>query len=264
MIEYNLTHTYRSAFLFVRTSTDGGDHGWSDIPTFRQNSPTGILDHFISTLVCDPQVSIYRAAVTLSSGGTELGAEIISNQPPFGNIPSAFPNLTFPLFFRGAIDTAVADDHTGQRIADVAEIAFLGDRMPPPALNPDPQIEAGPSDLAAINKNMNTYAQSAAKAYLSGDVSTDLHGELQEPPYSTLTRNATFQVEKIGLITSIPFFVYLSIIVGVLEICLLVLLFMVEPRELLLFNLETLKSMFKGLSVKLDQRVFPSELTSVV
>ncbi|KAJ3570496.1 hypothetical protein NP233_g4375 [Leucocoprinus birnbaumii] len=106
-----------------------------------------------------------------------------------------------------------------------------------------------PLDLGSINANLDKWLQSAAKAFLSGNISPSAREEYYAPVFTSMSTNATTQVQKLALVASRPFLVSLAILIVILEACLLRLLYVVDPREVKasLFNLETLLRVTRGI-----------------
>lgn len=153
---------------------------------FNLQAPSLDADYVATVLVCDPQFVVSRALVRLQNG--VLKAELMEHQRPIGNLhQDAVATLFSWVLLRAT--TPIGSKVSGVT-SDAASFIFLE----PSDDGLDAMI---PLDLAKINENMNAYTQSAAKAFLSGNVSPTITAELRHPTYLPLCKMVLYRSNEL-------------------------------------------------------------------
>jgi len=114
-----------------------------------------------SVLICDPQPQISGGHVRLDNDGTVN--VISSGQPPDGSFPSSAVNLIFLNALQGAVSEPETFEPTNL-VNTIAADMFM-------TSNPvewDDVQDIAPLDIPSINKNMDDFMSSAAKAFIDG------------------------------------------------------------------------------------------------
>lgn len=212
----------------------------SGIPSTFFNNPApndGFCDYVASILACNPQFKITSAEITLNNG--ELSAKTLMDQSLTGNLHQNSVATFFERVFNNPL--VPRGDGLCVPINDMGSFVFFS--------RPIGSTEyVAPLNLESINQNMQIYVQHAAKAFLSGNNSTNTTVELKNPTNSWMLTNATIQEQQLALTTSKSFFLCFAGVLGFLEISLLVLVMTIDPGTLMHFNLQTLQIVF-GLQV---------------
>lgn len=188
----------------------------------------------VTSLVCDPQIDVYTAEVTLDKG--VLHASRI-NHPTVGNID---PQPMLRNLFISTIIPSIASNFpdsiygiTSSTFSSVARLLlFCGEDSPC-------DTSFKPFPISTINNNMNRFFRSASKAVLDGYNGTipgvdtlSLHN------FNSFTTQANGQEEKMALVASRPFFICLALILTLVTLFLGTLYFLVKPECLVCFNLD--------------------------
>jgi hypothetical protein len=232
------------SFLFVgRNGTPPSylnleDLPWSLVPCNTTQNPT-YLDHFhidcnpllVSALMCDPQLEVLPAIINATTSSLE--ATTLSGDPTVKNIPTAAANTVFSTSLREAVSERSFSFEMGF-LSAVSFRLFL----PNLTFDMDGKVILKPLSLDKINQNMNNALASSAKAYLSG---YQPNGD--NPMFSSfamVNTSAEVQVQKMAVVGSKPFFVALSVTVGLLVTFLGTLVAMTRPDQLEGFDLENI------------------------
>ncbi|KAF5354795.1 hypothetical protein D9756_005769 [Leucocoprinus leucothites] len=185
-----------------------------------------------TSLLCDPQLRISPATVTLQTGS--LWADIHQGSPVVKNIPQEAANALFSqsLLFAASTREAYGDQSL---VNNIARILFLAD----PSFEYD-ENPAGikPLPIGEINQRMNRVLLSSAKAYLSGYRPND--NNLTFPSFEMIESDAIGQEQQFALVGSRPFLIALAVVVGGLVALLITLVTIVKVDELQTFDLENI------------------------
>ncbi|KAF9443596.1 hypothetical protein P691DRAFT_713076, partial [Macrolepiota fuliginosa MF-IS2] len=182
----------------------------------------------VTALVCDPQLKIVPATVTLTQGSLHA----TSRAPPLIN--NILPGAANTTFSEGLLEATGSVDPTTNWafVNTIARVLFLTD----PSLNYFDKPEGiKPLPLPQINQNMNKIMLSAAKAFLSGYKPTE-DSNLTSLDFDTISINATADEEQLALVGSIPFLIALGSVVGLLLSLLATLTAIVRVEELRTFD----------------------------
>ncbi|KAF9442407.1 hypothetical protein P691DRAFT_779430 [Macrolepiota fuliginosa MF-IS2] len=188
----------------------------------------------VTALVCDPQIDVYTAQVTLDKG---ILHAVRSDHPPVGNIDSR--KILRDLYISDLIPSLAYNfpdsiyGISSSMFSSVARLLLFCSEDSPC------NTSFKPFPIPEINNNMNRFFRSASKASLDGyngtrpDIDT-----LSIPNFNTFTTPAVGQADKMALVASKPFFVALIIIISLVTLSLGFLCFLIEPERLLCFNLD--------------------------
>jgi hypothetical protein len=228
-----------SAFFFEggNSTLNPMEMNLEDIPTVLISQGTdSILTHphlpyLVSTLICDPQMHLAPATVTISDG-FRLQAAVRSGPPVVKNIPVDAAKVVFS---ESLIVAVTSLDSYGDAILN---ILFLPDPFGVASF-----INPKPLSLDKINQNMNKMLMSSAKAYLSG-----YRSEGNDPTNSSFymaDTDATVEAQVLALTTSRPFLISLSVISCILAVLLSFLVIGGRVSELRTFDLENIVKILK-------------------
>lgn len=207
-----------------------------------------------SVLICDARPRTYTANVTvhvpvadsLTASSPYLVATETLPHPTVGNLDQSFIPILFDIGIFGA-PLIIPDSILGTSplLTTLTRLMFfcnLGDAC---------QGDLNPLPLKQIAQNMNRFFGSGVKAFLDG-YNGPLTGSqaLEMPDFKSFKTNVTIQ-ENIGLriVASRPF-VFASTAAFVCVVFLLVILiFLINPKHLKSFNLDTVDEIF-GLNAR--------------
>jgi len=150
-----------------------------------------------SVLICDPHLDITGGRVQLSSDGTI--AIIDSGRPVIGNIPPSAANLIFTNALQGAL-ISIEPLEISNGVNNVASIMFMANS----SVDWNSAQNIPTLDIATINKNMDIFMLSAAKAFLDGYRKA---GTSPTPTFDLTTISATGQEQRLALTTSKGLFI---------------------------------------------------------
>ncbi|KAF9443592.1 hypothetical protein P691DRAFT_713072 [Macrolepiota fuliginosa MF-IS2] len=231
------------AFLFIGSDTTVSDHVSLDLgdiptnllpPTFNLTDPTinNNQTSLVSSLVCNPQMHISPATVSLSEGS--LWASTHSDPSTINNVPTQAANAIFSeSLLQAASSTASFTD--GTLVNDIARALFLSY---PSFESPDKPNGVKPLPLDQINQKMNAILLSSAKAYLSGYRPDN--NNLSFPVFEMVDTDAMGEKQQLALVGTKPYLVALVVIVGVLALLLVALMTAVKVDQMRTFDLENI------------------------
>lgn len=183
-----------------------------NIPTTFVPSGVGItaaseifIGPLASVLICDPHLNISGGRVRLSKDGTVN--VIASGRPPIGNIASSAANLIFTTALQTAL-FAVEPLEINNFVNNVAAVMFMANS----SVDWNSARNIPPLDLATINKNVDTFMLSAAKAFLDGYRKS---GTAVTARFDLVTVPAIGQQERLALMTSKGLFITVVVVVGI-------------------------------------------------
>ena len=126
-----------------------------------RGSGINLVGPLASVLLCDAQPKISGGHVRLQNDGT---VNIISSgQPPDGSFPSTAANLIFSNAFRDAL-VEVQENEKLNFVNDVAASMFMTNI----SADWSHAQDIAPLDIPSINKNVDDFMSSAAKAFIDG------------------------------------------------------------------------------------------------
>ncbi|KAJ3559853.1 hypothetical protein NP233_g11162 [Leucocoprinus birnbaumii] len=189
-------------------------------------------DLLITTLICDPQLEISPATVTLQSGS--LWADVHSGSPNVNNIPPEAANAVFSqsLLFATSTREAYGDQSL---VNNIARLLFLTD--------PSFDYETAPAGIKplsvdGISRQMDRVLLSSAKAYLSGYRPDS--SNLTFPSFKMMNSSAEGEIQELVVAGSKPFLIALIVVVVVLIVLLIFLVSVVRTSQLQTFDLENI------------------------
>ncbi len=155
-----------------------------------------------SVLVCDPHLQISGGRASLAADGT---LRIISSgQPPTGNFPPSAAKLIFTNSFQVALVELVPLE-LNNIINNVASVMFMANS----SVDWNTAANIPPSDLATINKNLDAFMLSAAKAFIDGYRKT---GSSAAVSFDLKTIPATGKEQRLALTTSKGLFITVIVV----------------------------------------------------
>jgi len=206
--------TSTSAYLFIGGNSSFHDNTTSptarfainldDLPATYVEQGVGITAGIIrlvgplsSVLLCDPQPKISVGRVRLENDGTVN--VISSGQPPSGNFPSTSVNFIFSNAFQDALselETSEDENFVNTIAADMFMTNSFVDR------NSEEGI--APMEIPSINRNMDDFMSSAAKAFIDGyrESSTGV-----DPTFDLVFVPGLGEEQKLALTTSRKLFI---------------------------------------------------------
>jgi len=174
-------------------------------------SDTRLAGPLASVLLCDAQPKISGGRVRLENDGTVN--VISSGQPPDGSFPSTTANLIFSNAFQDAL--VELDFLEGYNLVNsVAAHMFMTDS----SVGWNNAHDIAPLDIPSINKNMNDYMSSAAKAFIDGYRQV---GTSTDPTFDLAPVPGLGEEQQLALTTSKELF----IVTVVLDVIITALLF---------------------------------------
>ncbi|XP_006457782.1 hypothetical protein AGABI2DRAFT_176384 [Agaricus bisporus var. bisporus H97] len=188
-----------------------------------------------SVLICDAHPEISGGRISISNNGT---LEVIrSGETPIGNIPRSTANLIFANVVQGALFTAAFA--TANAVNNFASIMFMANSS---TVDWNTARNIPPLDLPSINKNMDMFMHSAAKAYIDG---YRRKGKGTVVDYSLDTVPAMGQQQIYALSTSKRLFIATVALIGIATLLLLAIFKSTQKTERLPFDLN---NVFNALS----------------
>lgn len=189
-----------------------------------------------TALVCEPQIEVYTAEVTLNKGTLHA---VRIDHPPIGNMDSRFmlrnqfvssliPDLAynFPDSIHGI---------SSNTFSSVARLLLFC------AEDSTCDTSFRPFPIPTINENMNRFFRSASKAFLDGYNGTRPGVyTLSVPNFNTFTTKSVGQADEMALVASRPFFISLVVILALATLLLGILCLLLNPDHLLCFNLDNI------------------------
>ncbi|KAF9440640.1 hypothetical protein P691DRAFT_715523 [Macrolepiota fuliginosa MF-IS2] len=238
------------SFIFFGSSTQLGNPllvlNLEDQPnTLLPKNTTGLGNDdpmIVTALVCDPQLKIVPATVTLTRGSLHA----TPHTPPLIN--NILPGAANTTFSEGLLEATGSVDPTTNWafVNTIARVLFLTD----PSLNYFDKPEGiKPLPLPQINQNMNKIMLSAAKAFLSGYKPTE-DSNLTSLDFDTISTDATADEEQLALVGSKPFLIALGSVVGLLFALLATLTAIVKVEKLQTFDLESIAKIAKKVHIQ--------------
>ncbi|EKM82345.1 hypothetical protein AGABI1DRAFT_104370 [Agaricus bisporus var. burnettii JB137-S8] len=194
-----------------------------------------------SVLICDASPEISGGRIRITNDGTLK--VIASGQTPIGNIPRSAANL----IFTNAFQVALLETETLAKVNAVNNVASIMFMANSSTVDWNTARNIRPLDLPSINKNMDTFMLSAAKAYIDG---YRKNGTSVIVEFDSETVSAMGQKEELALSTSEGIFISTIVVFAIVTVLLLLLLFLrrlEKDREL-----ETPESPRGGECEKLD------------
>ena len=174
----DLMNTSTSTYLFIGGNSSFRGSAWSltefainldNLPAtyveqglgFTDGTGVQLIGPLASVLVCDPQPKISGGRVRLENNGTVN--VISSGQQPDGSFPSTAANLILSNAFQNALVELETDEYSNF-VNNVAADMFMTDTYV------DWQLaqNIAPLDIPSINKNVDDFMSSAAKAFIYG------------------------------------------------------------------------------------------------
>jgi len=168
-----------------------------------------------SVLLCDAQPKISGGRVRLENNGTVN--VISSGQPPDGSFPSSVANLIFSNAFQDAL-TDLETLETLNLVNNVAADIFMTNS----SVDWNSAQDIAPLDIPSINKNMDDFMSSAAKAFIDGYRNI---GASTEPIFDLMPVPALGEEQQLALTTSKELFIVTVVldVVTTILLCALVL-----------------------------------------
>ena len=164
-----------------------------------------------SVLLCDAQPKISGGRVRLENDGT---VNVISlGQPPDGSFPSTAANLIFSNALRDAISELEVNEVLNF-VNDVAAGMFMTNS----STDWSNAQDIAPFDIPSINKNVDAFMSSAAKAFIDGYRKI---GTSTEPTFDSVSVFGLGEEQRLALTTSKELF----IITVVLDVIITALLY---------------------------------------
>ncbi|KAJ3574322.1 hypothetical protein NP233_g1840 [Leucocoprinus birnbaumii] len=213
-----------------------------EFPTSFSGIPSGVQvsngSLIWAALTCDSHTSWTTAEITLRQNS--LFARVLPGSLPIRNVsPGVFGKIAnYPLAFlkdewsSGPIQLNNVHKDVFLRLKNATKDtrSFLD-------LSSSFKMQLEVLPLDDINRNINQYTLSGAKAFLDGTAPAP--GDLSA---LSLTMNQTVQVSfpVAAVVSSKPFLIALTIIIGVLSLLIATMLWIIRRTELCLFNLEHL------------------------
>lgn len=186
-----------------------------------------------AVLLCDSQYTTQRAEVTLQD--EQLNATLAEAPHLLGNFPDSAANSLFSQAFLNAF-APVLGDFIGAVVANTFTTS-----------HGDGNLTL--LSLPEINQNMNKAVQSAAKAYISGYTGFGGSQLGVVPSYTSFNQTAAVQDQQISLVSSPPFVVGLWVLYAFMVLLLAALLLASNLRETQLFDLQTMETIYRGMSI---------------
>ena len=152
-----------------------------------------------SVLLCDAQPRISGGRVRLQNDGT---VNIISSgQPPDGSFPSTAANLIFSNAFRDAL-VEVQENEKLNFVNDVAASMFMTNI----SADWSHAQDIAPLDIPSINKNVDDFMSSAAKAFIDGYRKVEANTN-PNPTFDSTSVLGLGEEQGLGLTTSEELFI---------------------------------------------------------
>ena len=164
-----------------------------------------------SVLLCDAQPRISGGRVRLENDGTVN--VISSGQPPDGSFPSNAANLIFSNAFRDAL-VEIQENEKLNFVNDVAASMFMTNI----SADWSHAQDIAPLDIPSINKNVDAFMSSAAKAFVDGYRKV---GTSADPTFDSVSVLGLGEEQRLALTTSKELF----IITVVLDVIITALLY---------------------------------------
>jgi len=124
-----------------------------------RGSDINLVGPLASVLLCDAQPKISGGHVRLENDGTVI--TISSGQPPDGSFPSTAANLIFSNAFQDALAEL---EMVANLVNNVAADMFMTNS----SVDWNTTQNIAPLDIPSINKNVDDFMSSAAKAFIDG------------------------------------------------------------------------------------------------
>jgi len=163
-----------------------------------------------SVLFCDAQPEISGGRVRLGNDGTVN--VISSGQPPDGSFPSIAANLIFSNAFRDAIAELELNEIVNL-VNDVAAGMFMTNS----STDWNHAQDIAPLDIPSINKNVDAFMSSAAKAFIDGYRKV---GTSVEPTFDSVAVLSSMEEQRLALTTSKELFI-ITVVLDVIVTALL-------------------------------------------
>lgn len=195
----------------------------------------------VVALICDPQLQVVPATITLSRGS--LHANVNTGSPVIGNV---LPEAAKTVFSQSLLEAVGSLDPTDQwsYVNAIARLLFLG---------PSPSgYGTVPVSLDQINKNMNKIMLSASKAFLDGYKTTDQSNltSREATDFEMILTDATAEADRLALVGSRPFLVALIVVVGIICLLLAMVTVVVRVDKLHAFDLESIAKIAKKVHIQ--------------
>ena len=133
----------------------------ADLPSVGVTADLPFIGPLASILLCDAQPKISGGRVRLQNDGTVN--VISSGQPPDGSFPFTAANLIFSNAFQDAL-SEVESSEVSNLVNTIAANMFMTNS----SVDWYGTQDIAPLDISSINKNMDDFMSSAAKAFLDG------------------------------------------------------------------------------------------------
>ncbi|KAF7778983.1 hypothetical protein Agabi119p4_3328 [Agaricus bisporus var. burnettii] len=181
-----------------------------------------------SILICDPRLKISGGRIRVTNDGTLK--VIRSGETPIGNIPRSEANLIFTNAFQIALWVPEILTEVNA-VNNLASIMFMPNSS---TVDWNTARNIRPLDLPSINKNMDTFMLSGAKAYIDGYNKT---GTNPVAGYNLETVSAMGQRQTYALSTSKWLFIAIVALFAIATLLLLAILTSTRKTERLPFDL---------------------------
>ncbi|EKM82344.1 hypothetical protein AGABI1DRAFT_104369 [Agaricus bisporus var. burnettii JB137-S8] len=181
-----------------------------------------------SILICDPRLKISGGRIRVTNDGTLK--VINSGETPIGNIPRSEANLIFTNAFQIALWVPEILTEVNA-VNNLASIMFMPNSS---TVDWNTARNIRPLDLPSINKNMDTFMLSGAKAYIDG---YNKKGTNPVAGYNLETVSAMGQRQTYALSTSKWLFIAIVALFAIATLLLLAIFTSTRKTERLPFDL---------------------------
>jgi hypothetical protein len=164
-----------------------------------------------TVLVCDPQMNVTGGIVSLDNGN--ILTPIKSGLAPVGNIFPSAARIIFSESLVQAVGWIEGSQIDANYINHVAALIFMADPTLDVVSSP---TGIRPLDLSTINRNMDEFVGSAAKAYADGYYPRigDKGIRLPTGDFTNMTVNATHQEMRIMIAPNEPLWIVTIVLVA--------------------------------------------------
>ena len=170
----------------------------------------GLVGPLASVLLCDAQPQISGGRVRLENNGT---VDVISSgQPSDGSFPSTAANLIFTNAFQDVLVELEADE--GSNLVNNLAVDMF---MTNTSVDWKSARNIAPLDISSINKNVDDFMSSAAKAFIDGyrKVGTNANAT-----FDSVSVPGMMEEQRLALTTSQELFI-VTVVLGMITTALL-------------------------------------------